>query len=227
MNRAATKATTDSLSLRNDAEDFDFPHHLERQYNLELVRMSKALDRQLKAAAKRALNGVHYERLAREAMEAVLTTFRHTELATRIVELFYAWVPIAWRSAQRATTIGQQVDVLRQQLMIEAMLRKQVTDYTKAFHAGETKFGNQAKKSANRAAFYSRDQSGHLYHRAAVKQAATDNYIGYIWLRTTSASPRDEHLNRVGKFFYFGQVGDEPGVLPNCKCGMRPVREEP
>lgn len=217
---------TTEPQTRNDAQDFDFPHHLERQYNLELVRMSKALDRQLRAASRRALNQIHYERLAREAVENVLSTFKHTEVAKRIVELFYAWVPIAWRSAERATTIGQQVDVLRQQLMIEAMLNKQAADYSKALQTGRP-LDKEAKKATNRAAFYSRDQSGHLYHRAAVKQATRDGYIGYIWERTTSASPRDVHLNRVGRFFRFGEVSDEPGVLPNCKCGMRPVREIP
>lgn len=56
----------------------------------------------------------------------------------------------------------------------------------------------------------------------AVTRALVDENdpVGYIWVRTTSAHPREKHLERVDEFFTFGEVEDEPGVLPGCKCTM-------
>lgn len=193
--------------------------------------MSRALDTRLRAASRLALSDDHYNRLAKKALDDVLAAFKPLDAAEKFVELFYAWVPIAWRSGSRANVLrlGRTAEVLKQSLMIRAMLDKQAKAYVEARKSEDVKKAlDKAKTQAlNRAAFYARDQSGNLYHKAATTQAAHDGYVGYIWVRTVSASPRDVHLARVGKFYRFGEVKDEPGVLPNCKCSMQPVKAIP
>lgn len=80
-----------------------------------------------------------------------------------------------------------------------------------------------AQPHYNRAAFYAQDQAGFNFGRAQKELAEKGGAIGYIWLRTTADNPREQHLSRVGKFFRFGEVADEPGVLYNCQCSLRPV----
>lgn len=54
---------------------------------------------------------------------------------------------------------------------------------------------------------------------------AVTGSVGYTWLRTTSVSPRSEHLKRVGRMYRWGQLEHEPGEDWGCKCGARPVFE--
>jgi hypothetical protein len=77
-----------------------------------------------------------------------------------------------------------------------------------------------------RSRFYARDQSGRIYNEASRVIQRQAGARSYIWLRTTSANPRDRHLRRVGNEYEYGEVPDEPGDLPNCKCGRKPVYED-
>lgn len=215
---------------RNDAEDFGFPDHLQRDYQLKIVRMQKALERRLVQAHKLALSDAHFKRLADRAVVDVLQAFDHATLAKDTVAQFYRWASVAWKSsAQVPTALEQKVAALRQMGSMRAALTKHAAAYETARIAQDpaAALKRVVKQGLNRAAFYARDQAGNLYHEAARKQATHDGYVGYVWVRTTSASPRDIHTRRVGKFFEFGEVSDEPGVLPNCKCSMRPVKVRP
>lgn len=228
---AARRKRKSTPTLRNDAKepDYNFPHHLNRQYESELKLMARALDRKLRAASRLALSQDHFDRLARQALKEVLEAFKPLDVALRFVDLFRSWLPIAWKSSAPANTLGRGAQAFQQSLIIRSMLDKQVKDFSTARLADAPKeaLEKAQKRALNRAAFYARDQSGNMYHKAARTQAQHDGYVGYIWVRTTSASPRDEHLGRVGKFYRFGEVSDEPGVLPNCKCSMQPVRAIP
>lgn len=215
---------------RNDAADYEFPSHLQREYNLQLVQVVRALDRRLLAAHRLAVSDDHFRRLADLAVVDVLRTFKHTDIARGFVAKVFTWLPIAWRSNRPINSVlEQKVAVLRQAAIIRSLVEKQVAEFTKARLLEHPKPGFEKVRiqSVNKAAFYAQNEAGTLYHEVSRKQAAHDGYIGYVWVRTTSASPRDVHLDRVGKFFMFGEVTDEPGVLWNCKCSMRPMNHRP
>jgi hypothetical protein len=228
--QAPRKTRKKKPTTRNDAADYEFPSHLQREYNLQLVQMVKALDRRLLVAHRLALSDDHFRRLADVAVVDVLRTFKHTDIARGFVAKVYAWLPIAWRSSRPFNSVlEQKVAVLRQAAIIRSLVEKQVAEFTKARLLEHPKPGFEKARiqSLNKAAFYARNEAGTVYHDVSVKQAAHDGFIGYVWVRTTSVSPRDIHIKRVGQFFLFGEVKDEPGVLWNCKCSMRPMAHRP
>jgi SPP1 gp7 family putative phage head morphogenesis protein len=64
-------------------------------------------------------------------------------------------------------------------------------------------------------------------HWAAINQLRQQEagVVSYVWLETSSRHPRKDHLERVGKEFYWSSPppGGHPGSEPNCKCGAAPV----
>jgi hypothetical protein len=230
VKKSRLSKTTKKSQTRNDAGDFGFPTHLQRDYQLKIVRMQKALEKRLVQAHRLALSDAHFKRLADRAVVDVLQAFDHADIAKTTVAQFYSWASVAWRSSRPVPTVlEQKVAALKQMGVMRAALNKHVSAYegARVSQDPDATFKRVIKQGLNRAAFYARDQAGILYHEGAVKQATHDGYIGYVWVRTTSASPRDIHIKRVGQFFEFGEVTDEPGVLPNCKCSMRPVKVRP
>jgi len=225
--RTKTQPQTANPTTRNDAAEWGFPTHLQRDYNLKIIRMQKALDRRLVAAGKIAISDAHFKRLADKAVADVLLAFKHNDMARDIVASFHAWVALAWKSHQPVpSALTQKAEALGQMQAMRTSLNKHANDYVQARVAvnPEQALEKAAKRALNRAAFYARDQAGNLYNKAATQQASYEGFQYYEWVRTTSASPRDVHMGRVGQIFKFGELSDPPGVLPNCKCSMRPVK---
>lgn len=166
------------------------------------------------------MSEAHFNRMAADAMNRALAG--SNERAKAFVDAVYAWQLRAWRSDRPAMTqVERQVASLKQVTVMRSLLNKRLERSAKAFVNGEP--NPDLKPDLNRAAFYARDQAGNVYHESAKTQAKSEGAIGYIWVRTTSASPRDFHLDRVDNFYEFGELSDEPGVLPNCKCSLEPV----
>jgi hypothetical protein len=182
--------------------------------------MVRTLEASLRVARSIAMSEEHFTRLAQEAVARAMRG--SNDKARAFVDSIYTWNLRAWRSERPAITgLERQVETLRQITIMRALLMKRVERSTVAFVNGEP--NPDIKPDLNRAAFYARDQAGNIYHGSAKAQASSEGAIGYIWVRTTSASPRDFHLDRVDNFYEFGELPDEPGVLPNCKCSMEPV----
>lgn len=78
-----------------------------------------------------------------------------------------------------------------------------------------------ASRSVQRA--WAERLAGFILHQLDVLLAEATGAVGYTWLRTTSTHPRSNHLRRVGKFYRWGDLDDEPGEAWGCKCGARPV----
>lgn len=204
---------------RIDGRDFGFPEQVAKEYQRDLERMVRQLDTRLRVASRIAMSEEHFDRLAKEALDEVLLGAQG--VARKFVIGVFSWVSRAWKTQMAPSRTEQAVATLKQLNVSRALLTKHLAEAKEAFVAKESH--PSPKKSLNRAAFYARDQTGTAYSTASKKQSQWDGAIGYIWVRTTSASPRDEHLDRVDQFFNFGEVSDEPGVLPNCKCSMEPV----
>lgn len=182
--------------------------------------MVRNLEASLRVARRIAMSEAHFNRLAQEAMDRAL--LGANDKARAFVDSIYVWNLRAWRSDRPAMTgLERQVETLRQVTVMRALLSKRIERSAQAFVNGEP--NPDIKPDLNRAAFFARDQAGNIYHGSAKAQATSEGAIGYIWVRTTSASPRDVHLERVDNFYEFGELPDEPGVLPNCKCSMEPV----
>ena len=166
------------------------------------------------------MSEAHFNRMATDAMNRALAG--SNDKARAFVDAIYAWQLRAWRSDRPAMTqVERHVASLKQVTVMRALLNKRLERSAAAFVNGEP--NPDLKPDLNRAAFYARDQAGAVYHESAKTQAKSEGAIGYIWVRTTSASPRDFHLDRVDNFYEFGELSDEPGVLPNCKCSLEPV----
>lgn len=112
---------------------------------------------------------------------------------------------------------------LRQLGVVEALVDKLVRDAIGFYSMNGSMQGFTIRKHTVRADFYAQDQVGVFYNDLTRLRARHVGSDQYVWVRTTSKNPRDHHLDRVGKTFVWGQVEDEPGVLPNCKCTARPV----
>lgn len=126
---------------------------------------------------------------------------------------------------------GEKVGIPRQ-LMKEllAINERAMRDYTRQAMAAFRKRGDRSVLSVARGLYqkagaWARATAGLTNSKLNEARAKQTGSVGYYWQRTRSANPRDEHLSRVGRFFEWGEVEDEPGVAFGCKCGARPVFE--
>lgn len=113
---------------------------------------------------------------------------------------------------------------VRQLGVVESLVDKLVKAAIAHYEPGDGMLGFNIKPHSYRAAFYAQDQVGVFFNELTRIRAQHIGTDGYIWVRTTAKNPRDFHLKRVGQFFRWGEVEDEPGVLPNCRCTAKPVR---
>lgn len=114
---------------------------------------------------------------------------------------------------------------LRQRGAIEALVDQLIRAAISHYSQNNTLRGLPIRPHRLRAAFYAQDQVGVIYNELTKARAQHAGMTRYVWVRTTSANPRDFHLERVGKTYAWGDVEDEPGVLPNCKCTARPIND--
>ena len=62
---------------------------------------------------------------------------------------------------------------------------------------------------------------------AEVTKRVQEKYDGerYVWLPSTAATPRAEHVRKYGKKYRLGR-GEKPGDAYGCQCGMKILVDE-
>jgi uncharacterized protein with gpF-like domain len=198
-----------------------FPDGLQKMYQGRIERATKRLIQDLTALGKWSRRQADFEYNAESALKA---------LEPRFERIAQGLVDDLIRSAQRGIESPVKFDEIRRAAMrlrtygaLQAHARKTLEAAKGYWTPEEGLKGFDPREHLNRAAFYAMDQTGFLYGAAQKELAESSGARRYVWLRTSSKNPRDWHLDRVGKTFRFGELDDEPGVLPNCKCSLRPI----
>lgn len=220
---------------------FDYPEQIEKEYAGRYSRRVAAAERAIRKAFEELRNA---ERATPAAWNALLRKARraYNEAFTAAEHRAAGESTIRAIEAQRRNAFG--VDSLQLNLerrskllfdQIDAM-QALVNDYFDRLQNPETDengliaiaaLGGLITKTTGiidrRGKFYAKDQTGRIYDRVADEFDRIMGVDTWIWLRTTAANPRAEHLKRVGTEFNEDTYGDMPGELPGCQCSRRPT----
>ena len=198
-----------------------FPDGLQKTYQGRIERATKSLIRDLNVVAKWSRRQSDFEYNSDAALRA---------LEPRLERIAQGLVDDSIRFAQKGIESPMKFDEIRRKAMRLRVLGALRTHAAKTIEAANAIWtpeagleGFDSRPHLNRAAFYAMDQTGFNFGSAQKALSEASGARRYRWLRTSSKNPRDWHLDRVGKIFTFGEVDDEPGVLPNCKCSLEPV----
>lgn len=173
-------------------------------------------------ASKIALRQTHFDDLMDRVEENALSSFQ-SQVADDMVDAMIRQAQLDIESPVEFDPLRRRAMRLRALGAVRAHAEKTIDALKSSWDPDKGLEAFSAKPHYNRAAFYAQDQAGFNFGRAQKELAEKGGAIGYIWLRTTADHPRERHLNRVGRFYRFGEVSDEPGVLYNCQCSMKPV----
>jgi hypothetical protein len=206
---------------------FQYPEALRKGYRRRLMLIARDTRRRLNRLQDLGLSSAQFESAALDVKTQVL--LEHTEKTAR-------WMTenVATRSRRdfrRLLNRGSRVDdsdlvrqfYLRQYGVIESLVDKLVQAAIGHYAATGSMRKFNWKPHAYRARFYAQDQVGQAYNDITRLRARHEGSDRYVWVRTTSAHPRDFHLDRVGKTYGWDDLDDPPGRLPNCKCTAKPV----
>lgn len=148
-------------------------------------------------------------RMLRRLLNTLRPANRVSDEALQEIEVIHreAWIE-AGADADRA--------VLPRSALNEA--RKLVRRAGKAVRSKRHVFASEIFRRA-----WAERLAGSVLHILDVSLAKATGSTGFVWLKTTSVHPRSEHLKRVGRFYRWGQLEEEPGEAWGCKCGARPI----
>ena len=199
-------------------------------YQKELEKRAQAIANLTKTAKRWHALGVPWHDAVKQAKTLYRKVWgedRDNQLARSVVQQIAADVQRAYEAEGFTGPITQfpltqKVQNLRQMSAVKALVDKTFEQMATAGpNVDEDAF---ASLSVNRARFYAKNETGIVTGALQKASAQKTGAIGFVWLRTRSAHPREDHLENVGKFFRFNEyTGELPGELYNCKCSMKPI----
>lgn len=209
---------------------FQYPEAMRKSYRRRLMLIARDTRRRLNRLQNLGMSSAQFESAALDVKADVL--LEHQELTAR----WFTRTMTARSRRDFLRLMGKRSRLddsdlvrqfyLRQFGVIESLVDKLVQ--AAIIHYANTGTMRQFlwRPHAARAAFYAQDQVGVTYNDVTRLRARYEGSDRYVWVRTTSAHPRDFHLDRVGKTYSWDDLEDPPGKLPNCKCTARPVFPE-
>jgi hypothetical protein len=207
---------------------FQYPESLRKSYRRRLVLIARDTRRRLNRLGNLNLSSAQFESAALDVKAEVLS-----EHMSKTADWFIRTVNSRngrdFKRLLKTESLLDESDLVRQfrlrqfgvvEALVDKLVRAAIGHYA---NAGTMRQFNM-KPHMYRAAFYAQDQVGVFFNDLTRLRAQHAGYGRYVWVRTTSAHPRDFHLDRVGRTYQWSELEDEPGALPNCKCTARPVR---
>jgi Uncharacterized protein, homolog of phage Mu protein gp30 len=175
---------------------------------------------------ERQAAGDYWRRVARPAQVTAYTASVRADAEGEEPPVAEALLALYLLLQDKQRRARQWVDELRQRVGRKA---KRVLKASKGRIINAAQLGRRLdveRGVARRAATNGAEtQIGDAYAAANTQLATQTQSTGYVWLRTTSQSPRERHLTRVGQVFAWDAPpdGGHPGTEKNCKCGVRPI----
>lgn len=197
-------------------------------YQKELTKRVATAEQTLTMAKDWHARGLPWDEAVRRASvvhRGVYNASVDSAMAKRVVDaidnkvkLDYAMEGFGERAL--AVTLENKVQKLKQMDLVKKHTAKIWED---AVAAGPEGIADVIAKGEARAKFWAKDQTGSILHKFQLARANQTGSRRFIWVRTRSRNPREEHTAKVGQEFTYDYGGELPGELYNCKCGMKPI----